>query len=843
MLFNPFFYQTKSEVAKVSVNSYFGINGAWRFLMRVLVLSWLVFTCAISQDLIIPGNPYFGVPGEQQYWRVINYSQKDRAQNTQNAWTPFCGWSDNVSFRPFFVFDLSHYKGSVTGVSLQVSTDSYVENGQTIPRYYSQDPTENLNFYEVQMAPNLIWGGQYGYTAVPGAYNSLANGTLLGNGLFSSSLAPFTVSLNTQNWNQIQAVRGVMVVGGNVSTTVNATGKDESFVARYYQTTVSGNLTWINTMEPTLVRDAQNGINPQIKFVQGTETGKRSVPQGLFANISIVDPTNNSEIYSKSGYVDANGMLLCSSFNYEGNSSYLIVSGYHFNGIQVIATDVNVPIPPKLNIFDCCGETMTEKGISKDPIRYGTGEVVMYVDDIISDGFSPWAFRRSYSNITPYIQGSLLGKGWHIDAIPSVTKVTTSSTADAITVRLGASSTIGYSINKSVSPQIYTPIRSNLETVQDVGLDLLFADTTGNRIIFYGFDSSIAEALRGKVRQTIDSSGSATAYNFDATSSRLTEIIRVGGSGIGGVIEKFGLIYDASGRISEVARTVERNGVANIVRRASYQYYASGIDEQGQLKLVEIKGANGTVLTRYHYRYWMSGENQPLSNTPALPGMLRYVISTGAYDRMVEAGIADPVSASNAQIEVYAEKYWEYDTEFRVIRQSVRGNEVDGTGTQVFSYSRGPYSYVDSHTYNVWRVKTIETLADGTINTVYCNDVAQVLVKVTREANAPNREWIDAYNYDSAGRETWHATPSAITPGYTPSAHESSPLLNMGSNSSYIKTSGGLILKRSYWSSTTATGNTLGGVSGRLSSESSVDGKNGSAETIRQIKYFTRTGN
>jgi Domain of unknown function (DUF6531) len=817
-------------------------------LKHIVLLNGLIslfLGAAQAQEIIIPANPGFAS------FNVISYDSSDNGYYVENAQTHDCGWSaTNMAYRPFFTFDLSHYSGKIDSLNLVVSTSS------GFGAYSSPQASESMRFYDVQLSGQALWDSLGAFNHVPliGAYNDLGTGILLGEGLFSASTtAPFMVTMNCQNWTQLQSVRGVVLVGGDVYTATKTNNVPEYFRTEHYETRVSGNLTRINTVTPSFRRTPTNGIEVSCKFIQGTETGTRSVRQGISAWYQIIDPLTNAVVFDTTSFglvVDTNGVLPGGVFNYNGNSSNLVVKAKHYDGLTVIADPVTLLVPPPIIPFDCCGNALTEgsKGISKDPIRYGTGDIVMYVDDIVTSGFAPWALRRSYSNVSSSADYSPFGKGWNVDSLPTASMFTSSY---GVLIQLSASSAISYQFDPAVTPRVYTATGFNLETLSDVGSDLMFADTTGAKILFNGFATTIAENLRGKVKQTIDPAGNATGYSYNASTGLLSQIVRFGNLNGVGIQEAIDFVYDPTSRqITQATRTVTRNGVANIVRKATYQYYVGGAGDYGdpgQLSLVQIKDANNAVLSQYHYRYWRTGEVQ--STGPAVGGLLKYVISTGAFDRMALAlNPITPLTASNAQLDAYCEKYWEYDSQYRVVKQTVRGNEVDGTGTQTFQYSKFQNPDVFNNVTNKWRTKTIETLADGTQNIVYTNSSAQVLVKITKETVAPNRKWVDVYRYDALGREVWHVTPEGVVAGYDETVKQSDQLLDFGIVSSpgaSLKGTG-LTFIRDYYTSTNATPATTvapGGVPGKLWRVSVRNGKSNAQKTVKEYTYLFRDSN
>lgn len=786
-----------------------------------------------AQELIVP--PEMTNTG---YYGVLSYTQNDFARYSQNYTINEVGWDGTVGHRPFIFFNLSHYSGSISSVVIKVSTANWS----------SDDPSETVQFYDVAMNSYAILEAPYGLQPLPGAYADLGSGNILGSATFSASTTnPFPVSLDVGGWaTQLQAVRGSVVIGGNVTSLRNVNADPEYFRINLDEVRVTGELTYINTMVPAFYRSADGAFLAKVQFVQGTATGTRPIAAGSYASYYIYDVADNyREIASSNGLVDANGFLPVKSFSYEGAAQTLQVVGQHSDGVLVNADPIDLPLTPNLPLFDCCNHAMSPAGekarISKDPIRYGTGDIVMYVEDLVSGGFDPWSLRRSYSNVMPPAAGSPLGDGWHVDAMPIINYFNSGTGTETIEVRLGSAQGLGYRIDRSTTPVQYIPLRPHLEKVMESANDLVLIDTTGRRIVFHGIGAAVNPALRGKLKQTIEASGSVTGYGHDAATGLMTQMLRVGSLDGVPVQEAIDFTYN-QGRLASAVRSVTRNGVSQVARKAIYQYYAGGpgdFGEPGQLALVQIQNAANVTLTRYHYRYWRSGQLQTLTNTQAIPGLLRFVIATGAYERMSQT--VDPLTATDVQMMAYADKYWEYDQQRRVVRQVLRGNEIDGTGMQRFAYASRGWDYNVSNPYNMWRTKTTETLDDGTINIVYCNESSQVLVSLVLEAQATNRTWIDAFQYDTAGREVWHGTPSVFT-GYDPSAFEASGTLGLSTTATFLKPSDGLILRRQYYSTSAAPG-VVGGAAGRLQYEMSQMGKNGTPARTRELKYIGVQGN
>lgn len=130
----------------------------------------------------------------------------------------------------------------------------------------------------------------------------------------------------------------------------------------------------------------------------------------------------------------------------------------------------------------------------------------------------------------------------------------------------------------------------------------------------------------------------------------------------------------------------------------------------------------------------------------------------------------------------------------------------------------------------------METLPDGSTNTVYLNALGEVMLSVHSDGmNA----WREFYRYDDDGRLVLHARPSAIT-GYSESYADL--LHSVSGNYEFLSDNGGLIEKTSYASITTATTTTAGDAAGYEQSRSLQQGENGTPVTQQAKTYIAVTG-
>ena len=153
------------------------------------------------------------------------------------------------------------------------------------------------------------------------------------------------------------------------------------------------------------------------------------------------------------------------------------------------------------------------------------------------------------------------------------------------------------------------------------------------------------------------------------------------------------------------------------------------------------------------------------------------------------AAVADPFTASDADVSPFADNYFEYDSQGRATKEVAQGLGctvcMAGLGTFTYSYT----SSTNPDGYNAWQVKTVETLPDFSTNTVYTNFAGQVMLKDFHDA-ATGLDTIDYWQYDDSGHLILHANPSAVT-GYD----ETEPDLVhfVSGNAQYLSDNDGLI--------------------------------------------------
>ena len=158
---------------------------------------------------------------------------------------------------------------------------------------------------------------------------------------------------------------------------------------------------------------------------------------------------------------------------------------------------------------------------------------------------------------------------------------------------------------------------------------------------------------------------------------------------------------------------------------------------------------------------------------------------------------------------------------------------VNGIYTYTYSYTAG--THADG--YNAWKGKVVETRPDGSTYTVYTNYLGQVLLAdLSATEDSQPVHWYSSRVYGesshNAGMLVQVAEPSAIS-GYTATTDTLTVTLHA---------SAGAITQYTYYSSTTATETTAGGVAGYLQYSQLLNGTGDTTPvTVSLYDYYVRT--
>ena len=134
--------------------------------------------------------------------------------------------------------------------------------------------------------------------------------------------------------------------------------------------------------------------------------------------------------------------------------------------------------------------------------------------------------------------------------------------------------------------------------------------------------------------------------------------------------------------------------------------------------------------------------------------------------------------------------------------------------------------------YNAWKRRTVETRPDGATYTVYSNYVGATLLSDLEDSGG--NHWYTYNQYNADGRLTLSAESSAVA-SYA-DGEGTDWLLDVTFNA------GGLVHETTYYSTTTATDTTAGGVAGYVEYTKLRHGMSDANPTfVSKTEYFVRT--
>jgi YD repeat-containing protein len=298
-----------------------------------------------------------------------------------------------------------------------------------------------------------------------------------------------------------------------------------------------------------------------------------------------------------------------------------------------------------------------------------------------------------------------------------------------------------------------------------------------------------------------------------------------------------------------LAQTITSSSVDGDLTKVDYDYASGALSGYTSS---EWDGSAWGVVEQAFYR------NYTVSDPDGIPGLVKYAVGPAAFAAMVADGFT-PSTATDAQLAVYADAYYEYETNtlnawYRGVTKVVTQNS-GGAGTASTTYARrpNPYNPLPSGR-NVWATKTIITNASGVDEILYTNTFGQTMLRVVQgiqpsassgssssssSSSSARGVWYEFYRYDeSTGQVTLQADSAAVK-GYDDTFDD---LLNFsGSSYQYLQNSSGLLTLFTYGTGTTATPFVLGDVAGMLKTVQIKKGQTATAITLRSLLYTART--
>jgi RHS repeat-associated protein len=457
----------------------------------------------------------------------------------------------------------------------------------------------------------------------------------------------------------------------------------------------------------------------------------------------------------------------------------------------------------------CCGDSggscgtdyCSLPGFSDAPVRYGTGELAYWVSDLKVEGYGlPWGHTRSfrsqlYTGSDSGIHSETIGQGynWQVKEWPFLVQGPYGMEGTEITqVVIQGESNSSFWFDKVDGEWVPRfNVKSTLEHDTDNNVYRL-TDLNGNVTEFDDYTGMFYRRITPAGNTISVTEMSSNGSNFTAVERQYTENGTT-------TTEKFQYEYIDEGDLLLSSVTLLRKvgaGSWQNISRAIYTYYgndeAYGLEED--LKTATTQQWDGSTWqntgTNY-YRYYKTlstGSSSSSSSSSGGDGFaheIKYILGKEAYNKLAaDPSVADPLTATDAQVAQYADIYYEFDSERRVTKEMIQG------GSRTFTFNYEESSFDDD--YNAWKTKTTETLPDGSQNIVFCNYASQPMLKILKSGDD---EWYEFFKYDESANVILYASSSAIS-GYD---DQYADLLHeVSGNYEYLRDNSGLIRTYTY---------------------------------------------
>ena len=470
---------------------------------------------------------------------------------------------------------------------------------------------------------------------------------------------------------------------------------------------------------------------------------------------------------------------------------------------------------------------------SAHPVRYWNGAVVLSEADITIPGGGFFGHQRSYNNQTSASYNGPNGWNWFVMQMPYIV-----ASGSSVAVVFDPNNPYWFDQSGTTFTPRYGMVGVGL--TEDLGAGTFTFTMTGNgqftTVVFYNFSWGPSS---GQLISYTDSRGVVTTVT-SRSGNLINESQRSYTLGGTTIVDSLVYTYFTTGSAANKLQTATYRqqvggGAWNYILQCLYGYYGAS-DPNGSVndlqsaaqQIPDGMGGWNTVGVDY-YRYWLAGASTGFAHG------LKMHFGPEAYRLLFNAGI-DPTTASDATMQPYADHYFEYDPytwavteEIAAVCASCTGG---GTTSDTFTYTPNPSS--PSPGYNVWAVKTVQTLPDSSTITVYTNYIGLPMLYVQTDSTGANR-WITFYRYDANAHLIWTALPSAVN-GYDDSYND---LLNYDSISGlyqYLNNDSGQIRITDYYSTTGG-----GAAAGYVSDYQVQEGQSGTPVLLQSLTYSSNT--
>ncbi len=482
---------------------------------------------------------------------------------------------------------------------------------------------------------------------------------------------------------------------------------------------------------------------------------------------------------------------------------------------------------------------------SEGPVHYHHGTVRLTTTDLKSEGLGDdWGITRSWANLRGFVPTDFVGRylgafgsGMVVSELPYVFGSVSYQTMVLVTSGTTARYFDGLD---TPGPRARFFVQDSL--VRREG-EIIWTDPAGNQTFFYDLTNWQQEPRWGKFKKRISTAGVVTEVTSWTSDGRPGEIERRSLLGQNPrIVESYVFTYVTAGVNQGLTsgitlRRQVNGGKWEAVRQVQYAYYEQGesFGNTRDLKTATIKDGAGITLDTKYYRYY--------ADQGGFRG-LKFYLSPQSFARL-QATVADPFRATDAQVAPFADYEFAYHSNRRIARETVQATgcsqTTGGRGTYTFDYW-SPGWFGDGH--ERWYTLTTETLPDHSATVasrhlVFTNVFGQVMLKVYESGAPANpQRWLTYYRYDSAGRLVLKAYPSAVT-GWD---YQRADLLdNVNGNYRFLRDNEGRIETSEYYSTTTATESTPGGIDGYFKASRVQQGERGELALLESREYSRRT--